>query len=1023
MIPIYLKLKGIYSYQDKEQLIDFQHLCDASLFGIFGPVGSGKSTILESISFALYGETERLNKRENRGYNMMNLKSDNLLIDFVFRNGTDEEEYRFIVKGRRNSKNFDDVKTFDREAFKKEQKEWLPISADSAEEITGLNYTNFRRTIIIPQGRFQEFLQLGDTDRTKMMKELFQLGRFDLSGKTKLLEEKNNSRLTNLEGQLLQLTEVSKGKITEIEKELKLLKSEIEKNQKKQKEKEKNETEFKVLKELFEKIALFENELNELNVQKSTIEGLKKRLKEYQYCQVHFKSKIEKLRENKNRSETLESELKKSKLQFNDLSTQLEKLEVEFEGLKEKFDVKEELKKEADAYEKLLKIKHLKIDAENLQNRIEKGEITLNDCANKIERLEEEQKNTKVEAQQLKDNEIDMVELAKIKAWFSEINSFKKELNELENQITENGKKKERKSIELKQLLSETGFEVDEFDISEIEKFYQAELTHLEMEQEKINDELKHLKVKQELSQYSESLKEGDACPVCGSTHHPQKMQTLDLSALNKKIEEELMTAKGKFVKLSNSEKQAGVKMSEYQSAELLLSELKDKRKVALENVERHQKTYSSETKYQEYELEKQFEKAQRDKIEMGRLEKHLSQTELALSKEQKNKGKYQKTINQIETDLAAKKASYDTLFQQIKMDDADKAIELEDEELKNKIESLTNDYHQIVKNYELADTTIKKMKPEKDKLNGVIETKGKDFENLSVEITNDEEGLNNEIRASKYNSLKDISKILAQDYELELEEGKIQTFENKLFSVNEQLQKLKQQSDNKYFDNEKFLLLQQELEQLKNVINQQNKQLGSLENDKKEQENKLGEKEKLTKEFDSLSLRAGNIKILKNLFKASGFVNYVSSVYLQNLINAANDRFSALTGQKLRLELTETNDFIIRDYLNEGKTRSVKTLSGGQTFQASLSLALALADNIQSMSKSENNFFFLDEGFGSLDKESLAVVFQSLKSLRKEKRVVGVISHVEELQQEIESYLKIENEPETGSKIIRSWE
>ncbi len=169
--------------------------------------------------------------------------------------------------------------------------------------------------------------------------------------------------------------------------------------------------------------------------------------------------------------------------------------------------------------------------------------------------------------------------------------------------------------------------------------------------------------------------------------------------------------------------------------------------------------------------------------------------------------------------------------------------------------------------------------------------------------------------------------------------------------------------------------------------------------------------------------MRAETIKTLKNLFKASGFVNYVSSVYLQNLINATNERFSALTRQKLRLELTESNDFIIRDYLNEGKTRSVKTLSGGQTFQASLSLALALADNIQSMSKSQNNFFFLDEGFGSLDKESLAVVFQSLKSLRKENRVVGVISHVEELQQEIDSYLKIENDTESGSRIIRSWE
>jgi exonuclease SbcC len=61
---------------------------------------------------------------------------------------------------------------------------------------------------------------------------------------------------------------------------------------------------------------------------------------------------------------------------------------------------------------------------------------------------------------------------------------------------------------------------------------------------------------------------------------------------------------------------------------------------------------------------------------------------------------------------------------------------------------------------------------------------------------------------------------------------------------------------------------------------------------------------------------------------------------------------------------------------------------------------------------------FFLDEGFGSLDKDSLTEVFETLKSLRKENRIVGVISHVEDLQQEIESYITVENHPEMGSQI-----
>ncbi len=170
------------------------------------------------------------------------------------------------------------------------------------------------------------------------------------------------------------------------------------------------------------------------------------------------------------------------------------------------------------------------------------------------------------------------------------------------------------------------------------------------------------------------------------------------------------------------------------------------------------------------------------------------------------------------------------------------------------------------------------------------------------------------------------------------------------------------------------------------------------------------------------MELRAADLSVMKSLFNASGFVNYVSTVHLQNLCKVANERFFKLTRQQLTLELDGNNSFQVRDFMNEGRVRSVKTLSGGQTFQASLSLALALADSIQHLNSSHENFFFLDEGFGTLDKESLLIVFETLKALRKENRIVGVISHVEEMQQEIETYLKVVNKEDTGSLIFESW-
>ncbi len=179
-----------------------------------------------------------------------------------------------------------------------------------------------------------------------------------------------------------------------------------------------------------------------------------------------------------------------------------------------------------------------------------------------------------------------------------------------------------------------------------------------------------------------------------------------------------------------------------------------------------------------------------------------------------------------------------------------------------------------------------------------------------------------------------------------------------------------------------------------------------------------FAEKKDLLIELEKLQKRATNLQTMRNLFNSAGFVQYVSSIYLKQLCDNANVRFHRMTRNQLSLQMNDNNDFEIIDYLNEGRSRSVKTLSGGQSFQVSLSLALALAESVQTNAKSEKNFFFIDEGFGTQDADAVNIVFETLMSLQKENRIVGIISHVDELKDRIPVALQITKDEEKGSLI-----
>lgn len=153
----------------------------------------------------------------------------------------------------------------------------------------------------------------------------------------------------------------------------------------------------------------------------------------------------------------------------------------------------------------------------------------------------------------------------------------------------------------------------------------------------------------------------------------------------------------------------------------------------------------------------------------------------------------------------------------------------------------------------------------------------------------------------------------------------------------------------------------------------------------------------------------------------------YIQMTYFDRIINRANTRFMVMSGGQYELKRrkdAENNrsqsglELDVIDHYN-GTERSVKTLSGGESFKASLSLALGLSDEIQSSAGGiKLDTMFVDEGFGSLDDESLAQAIKALSSLAEGNRLVGIISHVSELKDKIDKQIVVRKDKTGGSNI-----
>lgn len=546
------------------------------------------------------------------------------------------------------------------------------------------------------------------------------------------------------------------------------------------------------------------------------------------------------------------------------------------------------------------------------------------------------------------------------------IDVLQKEYATLENVETQKVKlEAEQKELELKVA--------DLIDLEKNKVSLQHELSELERYQNGLNNRIKlcdaqradyeekhNFFIRSQAGILAHNLKDNEPCPVCGSTHHPKPAVLVGGSPLKKEEIDEL------------EKKYKETEASVNKGMQVCISQ-----KAKCENLEINLKK----------QLEKLFPANWQTIVdEQITNEKSTAENRLKIINDELKKV-------QIGIDRRAKLSAEIIPQSQKKLDDELKANEL----LLNKITELNNSQSATMAQLE----TTKKDLEFENKIAAQTEISRLEKESAIID---------NLIASTtkQYNDcIADISTFNGQITEL-----KNQTKDGCNIDKNEMLLQ-KQLVENEQKKND---------EQSKNIFTRLQVNQNALNNIKQN----IGQYLTLEKEFrwkNDLARTANGNLTGKQRIK---FETYVQMSYFDRIIARANTRFMVMSNGQYELKRTEVAannqsqsglDLSIIDHYN-GTERDVKTLSGGESFKASLSLALGLSDEIQSNAGGiQLDTMFVDEGFGSLDSESLEQALKALSSLTDGNRLVGIISHVDELKR-IEKQIVVTKNGAGGSKV-----
>lgn len=1142
MKPIRLKIKGLNSFQE-EQNIDFIKLTDRGLFGIFGPTGSGKSTVLDGITLALYGSMAR------KSSNFINTNCDRVNVSFEFQiSGAEIRKYSIDREFRRKkdgSINSGKCKLVDITNENKEE-----VLADSVkainkkvEEIIGLNIEDFTRTVVLPQGKFSEFLKLEGKERREMLERLFNLEQYgdELSIKlfSKIKEE--NTKGSILEGQLKGYEDITTDKLKENKEILKQNEADFVKLKEELDAIEKQDKENEELWNLQIELSQYQEREQILREKHELIEDMKQRIKLGESAEkvIPYIKAYENTVKSYNENKSLLEELN-NKIQY--ISKQKEEVENKWNNARKEKDenlsgllINEQKVKDAIEDKKALiaieeKLSVAKIKKEKYENKLSEDNdklIKLKDAIKEknkaIDDLEEKNESLKIDEsfkEKVQDGLILEENISKIDRSLSQGQEKIEEINKLIKSTIRDGKgikeslekidneiKDKKESLEMlikncpgdqnvlldkRKFIGDCSLKYETYNrlTADINKFMkEKELLEKSISEKESalrlqEDELKGLKEKHNSAlresmavQLRAELKDGEACPVCGSIHHNLKEDASDniqfdlqaieedlsakennikeinndiikekteLSSFIKNIQEchddinklgdkfkekSLETLEADFEKLKtsiegynknkeklenelnhiqiNREKQDGdIKalrstlrshQNHLASMNKEVNEIKDERQILSDKIEKLKNEISVEN------FREKNNEIRKIETERSKISNEISTNRKLLEAMDNDREKYDKEIKLLSEEIIKK----ETEINSYEMNKKEKS-----ESIKSKIgndENMDELLFKIQSDIKLINDNYNTAEKEKNEIDNIfkecrerfISSKSKD-KTLSERKENEENAMNNAADGEGFESIDDVKTSAVKKEDLLKLKEEVESYKENLSKIEGALNNLNNKIGDKRISREQYEECRRLKDSKSEEINTLNESVIKLKDEVARINEKLKEQKELLEEKSILEHKLGLLKDLEKLFKGKKFVEFVAAHQLKYISLEASKRLKEITHGNYGLEVDENGKFIIRDYKNGGARRDASTLSGGETFLASLSLALALSAQIQLKGTAPLELFFLDEGFGTLDDELLEVVMTSLERIHNDKLKVGIISHVESIKNRV---------------------